>query len=118
MLTQVKKLEADIAVVRTVNKRLVERLVKTERLCWENAQYSRQDTLEIVGIPNSVDSVLEEKVHGVFIKTGVEIDKQDVQACHCLKENGRNLVKFLNKKDCLQILRVKNELHLQLVLLP
>ena len=28
-----KKLEADIAVVKTVNDRLVERLVKTERQC-------------------------------------------------------------------------------------
>ena len=40
-LTYLKKLESDIAVVRTVNNRLVERVVKTERQCWENAQYSR-----------------------------------------------------------------------------
>ena len=40
-LTYLKKLESDIAVVRTVNDRLVERVVKTERQCWENAQYSR-----------------------------------------------------------------------------
>ena len=39
-LTYLKKLESDIAVVRTVNDRLVERVVKTERQCWENAQYS------------------------------------------------------------------------------
>ena len=48
-LTHFKKFEADIAVVKTVNGRLVERVIKTERQCWENAQYSRQDTLEIVG---------------------------------------------------------------------
>ena len=64
-LTYLKKLKADIAVVKTVNDRLVERVIKTERQCWENAQYSRRDTLEIVGIPNSVGkSVLEETVHG------------------------------------------------------
>ena len=40
-LTYLKKLEADIAVVRTVNDRLVERVVKTERQCWENAQHSQ-----------------------------------------------------------------------------
>ena len=81
-LTYLKRLEADIAVVKTVNDRLVERVVKTERQCWENAQYSRQDTLEIVGIPNSVgNSVLEETVRGVFKKIGVEIDERDVQAC-------------------------------------
>ena len=32
-LTHLKKLEADIAVVRTVNDRLAERVVKTERQC-------------------------------------------------------------------------------------
>ena len=40
-LTHLKKLETDIAVVRTVNDGLVERVVKTERQCWENPQYSR-----------------------------------------------------------------------------
>ena len=52
-LTYLKKLEADITVVRTVNNRLVERVVKSERQCWENAQYSQRDTLEIIGISKS-----------------------------------------------------------------
>ena len=104
-------MEADIAVVKTVNDRLVERIIKTERQCWENAQYSRRDTLEIVGIPNSVgNSVLEETVRDVFKKIGVEIDERDVQACHRLKEKERTIVKFVNRKDCLQILRVKKDL--------
>ena len=110
-LTYFKKLEADIAVVKTVNDRLVERVIKTERQCWENAQYSRRDTLEIVGISNSVgNSVLEERVRDVFKKIGVEIDEWNVQACHRLKEKGRTIVKFVNSKDCLQILRVKKDL--------
>ena len=33
-LTHLKKFEADIAVVRTVNDKLVERVVKIERQCW------------------------------------------------------------------------------------
>ena len=103
-------MEADIAVVKTVNDRLLERVVKTERHCWENAQYSRRD-LEIVGITNSIgNSGLEETVRGVFKKIGVEIDERDVQACHRLKEKERTIVKFVNRKDCLQIHRVKKEL--------
>ena len=110
-LTHLKKLEGDIAVVRTANDRLVERVVKTERQCWENAQYSRRDTLEIVGIPNSIDnSALEETVRDVFKKIGVEIDERDVQASHRLKEKDRTIVKFVDRKDCLQILGVKKEL--------
>ena len=92
-------------------RRLVERVIKTERQCWENAQYSQRDTLEIVDIPNSVGtSVFEETVRSVFKKIGVKIDERDVQACHRLKEKKRTIVKFLNRKDCPQILRVKQNL--------
>ena len=45
-----KKLEADVAIVTHVNSKLVERVVATGRHCWENAPYSRKDTLEVVGI--------------------------------------------------------------------
>ena len=47
---------------------------------------------------------------GVFKKTGVEIVKQNVQACHYLKEKQIIIVKFVNRTDCLQILRIKKEL--------
>ena len=104
-------MEADIAVARTVNDRLVERVVKIERQWWENAQFCRRDTLEIIGIPRSIgNSVLEETVRRVFKRIGVEINERDVQACHRLKEKERTIVKFVNRKDCLQILRVKKEL--------
>ena len=110
-LTYLKKLETDIAIVKVVNGRLVERVIKTERQCWGNTQYSRRDTLEIVGIPNSVgNSVLDETVRGVFKKIGVEIDERNVQACHRLKEKERTTFKFVNRKDCLQIRRVKKDL--------
>ena len=67
LLDHSKKLEADEAIVRNVNNELVERVVATERQCWENAQYSRRDTLEVVGIPMSVrDNVLEQKVCDVI----------------------------------------------------
>ena len=58
---------------------------------------------------NSI-SILEETVCGVFKKIGVEIDERDVQACSRLKEKERTIVKFVNRKDCLQIHRVKKEL--------
>ena len=108
-VTHLKKIEADISIVRIVSNRLTERNVKTESQYWENAQYSQWDTLEIVGIPNSVDnSVLEEMVHSGFKNIAVEIEEWDVPSCHCLKEKKRTIVKYVNRKDCLQILRVKN----------
>ena len=48
----------------------------------------------------------------VFKKIGVEIDERDVQACHCLKGKETTTVKFVNRKDCFQIFRVKKELKL------
>ena len=49
-------------------------------------------------------------MRGVFKKIGVKMDERDVQACHYLKEKERTIVKFVNRKDCLQILRMKKEL--------
>ena len=49
-------------------------------------------------------------MRGVFKKIGVEIGKRDVQARHRLKEKERTIAKFVNRKDCLQTLRVKKEL--------
>ena len=104
------KLEADVAVTKNVNSRLVDQLVETERQCWANAQYSRRECLEVVGIPTSVkDDALEDKVLNVFREIGVEIGQRDIQACHRVKNN-RTIVKFSNRKDYLQILRVNKQL--------
>ena len=49
-------------------------------------------------------------MRGVFKKIGVEIDERDVQACHRLKKKDGTIAKFVNRKDFLQILRVKKEI--------
>ena len=100
-----------MAIVRNVNNKLVERVVATEHQCWENAQYSRRDTLEMVGIPMSFrDNVPEQKVCDVIHEIGVDICDRDIQACHRLKDIDRTIVKFTNRKDCLRTLRVKRQL--------
>ena len=97
-----------MVIARNVNSKLVERVVATEHRCWENAQYSSRDTLEVVGITMSVrDNVLEQKVCGVFQEIGVDMCNRHIQACHRLKDKDRAIVKFTNRKDCLRILRVK-----------
>ena len=112
LLDHSKKLEADVTIVRNVNTKLVERVVATERQCWENTQYSRRYRLEVVGIPMSVrDNVLEQKVCDVIQEIGVDICDRGIQACHRLKDKDRTIVKFTNRKDCLRILRVKRQLE-------
>ena len=87
LLDHSKKLEVDVAIVKNVNNKLVERVVVTERQFWENVQYSREDTLEVVGIPMSVrDNALGQKVCDVIQEIGVDICDGDIQACHRLKD--------------------------------
>ena len=46
----------------------------------------------------------------VFGKIGVHVEGKHIQACHRLKDNDRAIVKFSNRKESLQIPRVKKEL--------
>ena len=45
LVAQMKKVEADVAIVKNVNEKLVNQLIETERQCWANAQYSRPECL-------------------------------------------------------------------------
>ena len=56
LLTHPKTLEADVAAVRNMNSKLVERIVATELQCWENSRGGIQ------GIPSI--RVLEEGCAG------------------------------------------------------
>ena len=52
------------------------------------------------------DDVLKEKVCGIFHGLGLELSHRDTQTCPQVKNN-RTIIKLSNKKDCLQVLRVK-----------
>ena len=95
-----KKVKADVAVVKNVDQKLVNQLIKTERQCWANVQYSKRECLEVVGIPTSTpNDLLEANVSKVFGKLGVHDEGKDIQACHSLKDNDRAIVKFSNRKE-------------------
>ena len=81
-----KKLEADLAVTKNVNIKLMEREVQTERQCQANSQYSRRHTIEVIAIPSSIkDQDLEDKVRNIFGEIGVYINEGDIQTCHRLR---------------------------------
>ena len=50
-----KKLKSEILVSKTVSSFLTDQINNVERQCWVNAQYSRCECLEVVGIPSSVN---------------------------------------------------------------
>ena len=103
------QLESENVVIKKANSLLAKRLVDMERHCWANAQYSRRDCIEVVGIPNSINNnELEDKVLTVFQKIGCELSPRDFEACHRLRKNSdRIIVKFSHRKDCEQIMSVK-----------
>ena len=84
-----------------------------ERQCWANAQYSRGECLELVGVPHSVsDGDLEEKVLRIIDKVGCPIKGNNIEACHRMsKKTGRIIVKFSRQKDCQNVLNEKKELR-------
>ena len=104
----ITELESTLSVTKTVNDRLVERIVDLERQVNANSQYSRRDCLEISGIPSSVDNdSLESKVCDIFSEINVDVAAEDIQACHRLK-NDRTIVKFVNRKHCISVLKKRS----------
>ena len=94
------KLEADVVIARNANSLLSSRLVDTERQCWANAQYSRRETLEIVGLPKSLtNDKAETEVCQIFQSLDCDVSKEDLDACHWLKNKERVIVKFCRRKD-------------------
>ena len=111
LVAQMKKVEADVAIVKNVNEKLVSQLIKTKRQYWVNAQYSRREYLGVVGIPTSIpNDSLEANISKVFDKLGVHVEGKDIQVCQRLKDNDRTIIKLSNRKDSLQVLPVKKDL--------
>ena len=102
------QLESENVVIKQANSLLSKHLVDMERQFWGNAQYSRRECIEVVGIVNSVNNnELEDKVLTVFQKTGCELSPRDPEACHRPSKNSdRVIVKFSRRKDCEQIISV------------
>ena len=53
---------------------------------------------------------MKDKARNTFGEIGVNVNERDIQACHRLREKDRTIVKFVSRKDCTNILRVKKDL--------
>ena len=82
-----EKLQSELTVAKQENSVLSERLVSMERQFWANAQYSRRECLDLVGVPHSVsDGGLEKKVLKRFEKVGCLIKGNNIEACHQIRK--------------------------------
>ena len=67
--------------------------------------------VEIVGIPMSVpDNENEETFCKIVDKVRVKINDRDIESCHRVGSQGHAIVKFSNRNDCQQLLKVKKDL--------
>lgn len=96
LLGYLKKLEADIVVLKNVNK-------KFSNKSWI------MNALEVVGIPTSTgDTTFEDKVYQGFRDIGVEVGESNIKPCYRVKKDKcQTIVKFSNRKDYLEILQKK-----------
>ena len=96
-------MEFDLVLSRNVNVKLVECLVITEWKCCGSVQYSKRECLEISGIPELVsDTTLEDKIQGVLHGINVEVDPENTELCHRLKQKGNKgkvILKLSKRKD-------------------
>ena len=86
--------------------------VNTE-IGWVNAQYSRKEFVEVVGIPSQIDGKhLEVKVLPIFQKVGWTSVLEFIDDCHRLgKNNDRVIVKFTRRKDSKQVTQVNKDFN-------
>ena len=82
-----QKLESDVSVVKNVNNILSKQMSSIERQCWKNAQYSRRECVEVVGLPSSIgDKDLELTACRVLQHIGVGTTGEGIEACHRLNK--------------------------------
>ena len=91
-----QKLESDVSVVKNVNNILSKQMPSIERQCWKNAQYSRREYVELVGLPSSIEEKdLEPTVWKVLQHIGIGITRECIEACLRLnKQSDKTIVKF------------------------
>ena len=83
LLTTVGELQGKCAISTTVTSLLSKQMNHVQRLSQSNAQYSRRETVEIHGFPESIpDKNVEENLIKVAEEIGVEIHPEDIKAAH------------------------------------
>ena len=107
-------LESELSVSRTVTTNQKKQIVELERNCWSNEQYSRRECLEVTGIPGDThNDKLEETVLNVFKKIDVNVQAENIEACHWLKSKNsakKVIVKFSRRKDADNVRKSKKKL--------
>ena len=108
-----KQTKSDNEINVAGNSCFEQRFYELEKQCHANEQYSRRDSLEIVGIDDNVSvNELENKVCDILADIDVTVNTKDIQACHRLWDNKRTIIKFVNRKTVFEVLSNRKKLAL------
>ena len=109
---EIRKSQATASTTSTESNPAVEkRMIALEKDNFSCQQYSRRDTVEIAGFPTDIADVeLEAKACDLFGEIGVNIAPSQIQACHRLYDKKRVIIKFMNRKSAIEILRSRSKL--------
>ena len=106
------KLEADVTITRNANTLLSSCLVDTERQRWANAQYPSRGTLENIELPKFLtNNEAETMVCQMFQSLECNVNKEDLDACHFLKDQEEIIVKFSQRKNYEKVLKANIDLR-------
>ena len=87
-------------------------MIAIEKWIAEQEQYSRRETVELVGIPdNTNDGELEDAVIKTFEEAVVKVIKRSFHAIHRLRNKKVVIAKLINRRDALALLRNKKKLR-------
>ena len=89
------------------------RIEKIERDGYSSQQYTRRESVELIGVPDDItdQKKLEEKVVQIFQHAGVKVTTRDFHAIHRLKQKSKIIAKCVNRRDAIAILRAKKKLR-------
>lgn len=94
------------------NQSLAQRIIDIERRGFNQQQYTRRESVEIVGLPEYLENdALEKKVVEVFEHAGVMVNKRDFHAIHRLRKSSVVIAKCVNRRNAIAILRAKKKLR-------
>ena len=109
---EINEIKEDLKELRLLKEKygpqdnLTTKVIAIKKLIAEQDEYSRRETVELVGLPdNTNDGDLEDAVIKTFEEAGVKVTKRSFHAIHRLRNKKVVEAKLVNRRDALALLR-------------
>ena len=108
------ELHSELLIQKNCNFLLLKRITNLECNALNNAQYVCRETIKINPIPQSIPNTdLENKVCLALSLTGTTVTPGSLQACHCMRNKEKVIVKFKDRKQRNKVIFSRKESKLK-----